>query len=106
MQRVASNSFWLSCLYLVLGIATEGSRRFAHLALAESAEETLDSLPARILQAIGALEPLRGLYFSGRASEWMIRCTFGITTLALIFGLALLVGTCSSVAIALIRPRN
>jgi hypothetical protein len=52
----------------------------------------LDSLPARALELVGLMQPLRTAYFSGRVSESVLRLVFGATTIVIIFLLAVVVG--------------
>lgn len=92
---MGSNAFLLSVVYLAFGITVEAGRRFLPASalgqLATRASLILDALPMRILDAVGALEPLRERYLSGRLPEEALRLAFSLTTIALIFALA--VGT-------------
>jgi len=87
------NAFLLSLLYLVVGFGVELALRFFPSRFLQRLSLSLDSLPARALEMAGAMEPLREAYFSGRISEFGVRVIFGITTVAVIFMLALVVGT-------------
>jgi hypothetical protein len=89
---LGGNAFILSVLYLVLGIAVELGRRFHPSRFLQRLSLSLDSLPARALELVGALGPLRDAYLDGRVSELTVRLVFGLTTLVVIFLLALLVG--------------
>lgn len=90
---MAGNAFLLSVIYLLVGIAVEIARRVHPSTFVQRLSLSLDSLPARALEMTGAMEPLREAYFSGRISEFGVRVIFGITTVAVIFMLALVVGT-------------
>ncbi|MCP3104835.1 hypothetical protein LZ198_38815 [Myxococcus sp. K15C18031901] len=87
------NAFLLSVLYLLVGLVVEialnrwPSRFLQRLSL------SLDSLPARALELVGAMEPLRAAFFSGHIPEFGVRLVFGVTTVVVIFLLALVVGT-------------
>ncbi len=93
---MASNAFLLSALYLLVGIAVEAGRRFLSASalgqLAMRASLVLDALPARLLDTAGLLQPLQVRYLEGRLSEMAIRAAFGLTTVVLIFALAVLTG--------------
>ncbi|RYZ35879.1 MAG: hypothetical protein EOO71_33875 [Myxococcaceae bacterium] len=86
------NAFLLSVLYLLVGIVVEVLRRRSRSQTIERLSMALDSLPARALELVHGLEPLRAAYFSGRISELGVRVLFGIVTVAVIFLLALVVG--------------
>ncbi|MFP2911353.1 hypothetical protein ACLESD_41280 [Pyxidicoccus sp. 3LFB2] len=88
-----SNAFLLSLLYLVVGFGVELALRFFPSRFLQRLSLSLDSLPARALEMAGAMEPLRTAYFSGRITEFGVRVLFGITTVVVIFMLALVVGS-------------
>jgi hypothetical protein len=96
---MASNALVLSLLYLGVGLTLEATRRlfpsrlFGHLAT------SLDALPARCLDVVGLLGPLRVAYTQGLVGEVGVRLLFGLTTVGVIFALALAVGT----ALGLVR---
>ncbi|MBU8899525.1 hypothetical protein DRW03_26515 [Corallococcus sp. H22C18031201] len=87
------NAFLLSVLYLLTGIGVEVARRLYPSRLLQRLSLSLDSLPARALELVGAMEPLRTAYFTGRLTEAQVRILFGITTVGVIFMLALVVGS-------------
>ncbi|WP_163995994.1 hypothetical protein [Pyxidicoccus caerfyrddinensis] len=87
------NAFLLSLLYLVLGVGVELALRLYPTRFLQRLSLSLDSLPARALELTGALEPLREAYFSGRITESGVRVVFGVTTVLVIFLLALVVGS-------------
>ncbi|WP_370458953.1 hypothetical protein [Aggregicoccus sp. 17bor-14] len=89
---LGGNAFILSVLYLLLGIGVELGRRMYPSRFLQRLSLSLDSLPARALELVGALSPLRDAYLEGRVSELGVRLVFGATTLGVIFLLALLVG--------------
>jgi hypothetical protein len=89
---MGSNAFLLSILYLLAGIGVELARRFYPTRLVQQLSLSLDSLPARALDLVGALEPLRAAYLDGRVSDAQVRLVFGLTTIAVIFILAFAVG--------------
>ncbi|WP_093526056.1 hypothetical protein [Stigmatella erecta] len=89
---MGSNAFLLSIIYLLAGIGVELARRFYPTRLVQQLSLSLDSLPARALDLVGALEPLRATYLDGRISDAQVRLVFGLTTIAVIFILAFGVG--------------
>lgn len=89
---MGSNAFLLSIIYLLTGIGVELARRFYPSRLVQQLSLSLDSLPARALELVGALEPLRSAYLDGRISDAQVRLVFGVTTIAVIFILAFVVG--------------
>ncbi len=92
MRIMGGNAFLLSILYLLVGIGVEGARRVWPSILLQRLSLSLDSLPARALELVGLMGPLRDAYFTGKLSESMVRLTFGATTIVIIFVLALVVG--------------
>jgi len=92
MRIMGGNAFLLSILYLLVGIGVEGARRVWPSILLQRLSLSLDSLPARALELVGLMRPLRDAYFTGKLSESMVRLAFGATTIVIIFVLALVVG--------------
>ena len=92
MRIMGGNAFLLSILYLLVGIGVEGARRVWPSILLQRLSLSLDSLPARALELVGLMGPLRDAYFTGKLSESMVRLAFGVTTIVIIFVLALVVG--------------
>lgn len=95
---ILGNATILSLAYLALGLVLEILRRaFSGRAprlghLIERIWEALDQLPARILEMAGWLVPLRKAYVEGSISELGLRLVFSLTSVGLIFVLALGVG--------------
>lgn len=87
------NAFLLSALYLLVGVVVEGALRLFPSKFLQRLSLSLDSLPARALELVGAMEPLRTAFFNGRIPEYGVRLIFGLTTVVVIFLLALVVGT-------------
>jgi hypothetical protein len=92
MRIMSGNAFLLSILYLLVGIGVEGARRVWPSILLQRLSLSLDSLPARVLELVGLMQPLRDAYFAGELSESMVRLAFGATTIVIIFLLAVVVG--------------
>ena len=92
MRIMSGNAFLLSVLYLLVGIGVEGARRVWPSILLQRLSLSLDSLPARALELVGLMRPLRDAYFAGKLSEAMVRLAFGATTIVVIFLLAVVVG--------------
>ncbi|RKH54766.1 hypothetical protein [Corallococcus aberystwythensis] len=91
------NAFLLSVLYLLAGIVVETLRRRYPKYFFDRLSMALDSLPARALELVHAMEPLRAAYFSGRITDLGVRVVFGVVTVAVIFLLALVVGAIMAV---------
>ena len=89
-RRAASNALALSGLYLAVGVVVELLRTHAPSAGALRVSYALDALPARVLDRLGLLVPIREAYTDGRLSESMVRLCFGATAVGFIFALALL----------------
>jgi len=92
MRIMASNAFLLSILYLLVGLGVEVAWRVRPSRFLQSLSLSLDSLPARALELTGLAGPLRDAYVSGRVSESGLRLVFGLTTLFIIYALAVGVG--------------
>ena len=86
------NATLLSVAYLAIGVVFELARRLHPAGWVMRAALVLDSLPARTLELLGWLEPLRHAYVYGRISETTLRLIFSATTLAIIFLMAVVVG--------------
>ena len=92
MRIMSGNAFLLSILYLAVGLGVEAARRLWPSLFLQRLSLSLDSLPARVLELVGLMQPLRDAYFSGRVPEYALRLIFGATTVAIIFVLAVGVG--------------
>lgn len=89
LRRVAGNALALSAVYLAVGLVVEILRTHAPSASALRVSYALDALPARVLDRLGLLVPIREAYTDGRLSESMVRLLFGTTAVGFIFSLAL-----------------
>jgi hypothetical protein len=89
---MAGNAFLLSVIYLLVGIVVEIARRVYPSTFVQRLSLSLDSLPARALELLGAMEPLRTIYLDGKLPEYQVRLIFAATTIGIIFVLAFLVG--------------
>lgn len=92
LRIMGGNAFLLSIIYLVVGISVEALRRVYPTRLVQRLSLSLDSLPARTLEVVGALEPLRADYLNGHIPDYQVRLIFGGTTIVVIFLLAFAVG--------------
>ncbi len=92
MRIMGGNAFLLSVLYLLVGIVVEGARRVWPSIFLQRLSLSLDSLPARALELVGLMEPLREAYFAQQIRESVVRLVFGVTTIIIIFLLAVVVG--------------
>jgi len=91
-QIMVGNASLLSVIYLATGVIIEALRRLHPTPWMERASLALDSLPARVLDLLHALSPLRELYLYGRISEIALRLIFGATAVAVIFAMAAALG--------------
>ncbi|MFL5344142.1 MAG: hypothetical protein ACJ8AT_05080 [Hyalangium sp.] len=92
LRIMGSNAFLLSIVYLLVGIVVEAARRLYPTRLVQRLSLSLDSLPARALDLLGALEPLRADYLNGKIPDYQVRLIFAGTTIVIIFVLAFVVG--------------
>lgn len=86
------NAFALSILYLAVGVATEVLRMKLPYRWVLQTSLVLDSLPLRVLQLLGLLEPVKDSYVSGELSGFWLRAIFGATAIGVIFAMAAVVG--------------
>lgn len=86
------NATLLSVVYLVGGVAIELLRRFYPFRWVPRATLLLDSLSGRTLELLGVMEPLRVAYVYGQVTEPGLRIIFTVTTLIIIFAMAIIVG--------------
>jgi hypothetical protein len=93
---VAGNALALSALYLAVGVGVELLRAHAPSGALLRLSYALDSLPARVLERLGLLIPLREAYTDGRVSEPIVRLIFGLTAVLFVFLLAFLIGSCTT----------
>ena len=89
LQVVAGNALALSALYLAIGVVVEGLRVQWPSSGVMRVSYALDALPARVLDRLGLLAPLKEAYTDGRIGESMVRLIFGGTAIGFVFVLAL-----------------
>jgi len=89
LKVVAGNALALSALYLAIGVVVEGLRVQWPSTAVLRVSYALDALPARVLERLGLLGPLKGAYTDGRIGESMVRLVFGVTAVGFVFVLAL-----------------
>ena len=89
---MAGNAFLLSVIYLLVGLVVEIARRVYPSTFVQRLSLSLDSLPARALELLGVMEPLRNIYLDGKLPEYQVRLIFAVTTIGIIFVLAFVVG--------------
>jgi len=92
LQIMLGNSFLLSAIYLGSGLLVECLRQLHPTEAVVRMSIAMDRLPAGVLEAVGLLGPIREAYLHEQIGPGMLRVVFGLTTVALIFALALLVG--------------
>jgi hypothetical protein len=86
------NATLLSGFYLLVATFLEVVRRVWNPRWAEKACLAMESFPARALDLAGALEPLKRWYAWGDLTQLQVRLLFGLTTVGIIFLLAMAVG--------------
>jgi hypothetical protein len=89
LRVVSGNALALSALYLAIGVVVEGLRAQFPSAAVLRVSYALDALPARVLERLGLLAPLKEAYTDGRLGESMVRLIFGATAVGFVFVLAL-----------------
>lgn len=87
-----ANSTGLAAMYLLVSVVVELARRLAHARWAERLSLGMESVPARTLEALGLLDPLRRHWMAGELSDLGARVIYGVTSVVLIYVLGLLVG--------------
>ena len=92
VRTMAANAFLLSAIYLGVGLLLEGLRRLVDWTWVAVVLRALDGLPARTLQLLGLLGPLRDAYLAGEVREGAVRAIFAVTTLGVILTTAAVVG--------------
>ena len=92
LRMVVANSYFLSGLYLCVGIVTELLRLYWPRHEVLRFAFALDSLPARALEELGVLGTVRDWYVLGQLNGFAVRMIFGLTTVTVIFVLALVIG--------------
>jgi hypothetical protein len=106
LQIMLGNSFLLSAIYLGSGLVVECLRRLHPTETVVRMSLAMDRLPAGVLDAVGLLGPIREAYLHEEIGPWALRVVFGLTTVALIFALAILVGLGMWVAMQVQRRRG
>ena len=86
------NATLLSGTYLAIATALEVIRRNFNARWADRGCLEMEKFPARTLDLIGLLDPLKRAYAWGEVADWQVRVVFGATTIGLIFLLAMMVG--------------
>ena len=89
LQVVAGNELALAALYLAIGVIVEALRVQWPSSGVLRISYALDALPARVLERLGLLAPLKEAYTDGRIGESMVRLVFGATAVGFVFVLAL-----------------
>ncbi len=92
LRIMLGNAFLLSGIYLVLGLVVEVLRRWFPSERADTLSLTLDALPGNVLMLLGVMPKLRELYQFHSVSNGTLRVIFAVTTMGVIFVLALVVG--------------
>ena len=99
------NATLLSSIYLFLALVIEVVRRMSASVLADNLSRAVERLPARALEQLGLMVPLAKAYFQGQLSELVLRLLLGVTTVVIIFTMALLVGAGMWAVKLALRPK-
>lgn len=91
-RMMVANATLLSAIYLGFALAIELVRHFVGARWAEALARALDQLPMVTLGHLRLWEPLWDSYRTGYVSEFWLRVILGVTTVAIIFATAVLVG--------------
>ena len=89
LQVVAGNALSISAIYLLIGVIVEVLRVQSPSSTVMRVSYALDALPARVLERLGLLGPLKEAYTDGRIGESTVRLVFGATAVGFVFVLAL-----------------
>lgn len=92
MRIMLANAMLLSAAYALLGIVISLFQEHSPSRASERASLMIDSLPARALELVGLMGPIREAYFSQQIDRFEIRLIFGATAMVIIFALAFVVG--------------
>jgi hypothetical protein len=88
-----TNATMLSVLYLVIAVVVEVVRRTSNARWAEQLSLALESFPARTLDLLGVLDPLRRAWVENHVPNLAVRLLYGATAVGIIFALGLAVGS-------------
>jgi hypothetical protein len=88
-----TNATVLSVVYLVAAMGVDLVRRTWNPRWAERVCLALEAFPARTLELVGLFDPVRRAWVQGVLSDTSVRLVYGLTTVALIYGLGLAVGS-------------
>ena len=86
------NATILSVVWLAAATLVEAARRYGHWRWAEKGVLAIEAFPMRVWEFLGLMGPLREAYFHGDLSTWQLRVLLGLTTVAVIITLAMVVG--------------
>src|SRR5579862_7875479 len=89
---MVGNATLLSVVYLSLGLALEVMSRWIHVEWAGTMTRALDSLPIGALHRLHLLEWVQMAYDRDYLNRFELRLVLGLTTVAIIFATAVLVG--------------
>ena len=100
LKVMMGNAFLLCVIYLTTGLLVETLRRIYPLRVVDNLARAMDALPARVLELMGLLPRLHDSYGYGNLADGGeqllarvgLRVVFGLTTMAIIFVMALAVG--------------
>lgn len=87
-----ANATILSCVYLAVGACVEAARRLFSPRWAEYVVDAMEAFPARLLDLLGLLEPMRLAFVHDRLDVWHVRAIYGLVTVGMIFAIGLSVG--------------
>ena len=100
------NATLLSALYLAIAAALEGIRRVFNPRWAEKACLAMEAFPARAIDIVGLLDPIKHAYAWGNISELEVRLVFGLAAVVVIFLVAVVVGSGMWVFAKVVAPKE
>lgn len=106
LKVMVENAITMSVLYLGTAALLEALRRVHSNTFLEAITRDFERVPARVLDVVGLLAPLRNTYVYGGMSELALRGVFGVTMVATIFVMAVVVGSVLWAVLRLIERRG
>jgi hypothetical protein len=88
-----ANATVLSVAYLAMALVVDASRLWFPFYWTERASFTVEWIPSRTLDWLGLLEPMKKAVLDDQLTNFQARLILGLTSVAGIFAIALMVGT-------------
>jgi len=91
-RLMVANATFLSSVYLATGLVVELMRQHTRWRWVERFSAALDALPIRALEWVDLLTPVVSWYAHGTLNAFWMRAVLGLTTIVIIFAMAIFVG--------------